>query len=360
MKKLTVIFFLIFIFSVPIITIISPDKKISQIENKILTQFKKPTLENIYNKDFMENFDKYSSDQFPFRESFLKFKNNYSYIVGQREFRNIYVTKNNMLVEKYIFNKDNIDSNLEKINETVDYLKSRNIDSTVSIIPNSIAFYEDELPIYAIFDSQLDSLKYIEDNISGTYYTPFNTLLQNKDKYIYFNGDHHLTQLGSYLIHLDMIQLDYNNLYEKYEIVSDDFYGSYYSKTLLSKINPDKIYSYKNYNNFRIEMDFSDEFDTLYDENKLNSKNQYQYFLHGDPGFAVIYGNENLDKEIMVFKDSYFHNFAPFLTSNYSKIHIVDPRYYDIDLPKYLEENENITECLFFNNLNLLNSEVIY
>lgn len=59
LKYLTIIFFLGCIFLVPIITLISPDKKISEMENKILTQFPEVSLDSIKSKRFMKNFDNY-------------------------------------------------------------------------------------------------------------------------------------------------------------------------------------------------------------------------------------------------------------------------------------------------------------
>ena len=70
----------------------------------------------------------------------------------------------------------------------------------------------------------------------------------------------------------------------------------------------------------------------------------------------MISGNKNNSNEIIVFKDSYAHSFIPFLTNNYGKIHVVDPRYYNIDLEDYLNKNPNINEALFINNIQSLNS----
>jgi predicted ribosome quality control (RQC) complex YloA/Tae2 family protein len=103
LKFITISFFLIFIFSVPIITLFTEDKKISEIENKILTQLPRISFENICNKKFMKNFDEYTSDQFPLRANFIKLKNTYNYIIGQREFRDIYVGKNNYQNDELTF-----------------------------------------------------------------------------------------------------------------------------------------------------------------------------------------------------------------------------------------------------------------
>ncbi|MGL5313101.1 MAG: DHHW family protein [Peptostreptococcaceae bacterium] len=362
LKHLTIWLFLGFIFIVPIITLTTPDKKINEIENKILTQLPKLSLNNIVNKRFMNEFDKYTADQFPLRSDFIKLKNSYSYSTGQREFRSIYIGKNNRLMEKFVYNKYIVDTNINTLVDLATTLKSKyNISTKLMIVPTSIAFYEEELPLWAISDNEKTAIDYISSAITDSnalnFYSPYNVLMDNKDKYIFFNTDHHWTQLGAKLAYEDM----YNTKILDNSIkVSDDFYGSYYSKAILPNINGDNIYAYTNFNNFKIDIDFSKTYDSLYDENKLVGKNKYQYFLHGDPAFAVIEGNPSIDDEILIFKDSYAHSFIPFLTSNYKKIHIVDPRYYNIDYEDYLSNNRDINEILFINNIQTFNSTQIF
>ena len=168
LKFITISFFVIFIFSVPIITLFTEDKKISEIENKILTQLPRISFENICNKKFMKNFDEYTSDQFPLRANFIKLKNTYNYIIGQREFRDIYVGKNNKLMEKYKFNKESVDKNISNILNTASYMyESFNIKSKLMVVPTSIAFYKNDLPNFYISDNQKDSLDYINNSISN-------------------------------------------------------------------------------------------------------------------------------------------------------------------------------------------------
>ena len=368
LKYVTIVFFLGFIFIVPIITLSTPDKKISEIENKVLTPLPKLNLNTIGNKSFMSNFDKYSADQFPYREQFIKFKNSYDYIIGTREFRTIYISKNNRLMEKFEFNKDITDKNISQATKLSKYLHDNyKTKSTLMVVPTSIAFYGNELPTWVVNDSQEDVFRYINNNIPSkdilTFYTPYNILSKYSNLPIYFNTDHHWTQLGARIAYEDMYNLNTSNDFlsdGSYKEVSNDFYGTYYSKALLPLINGDDLYAYDEFNNFKISVDLSKNFDTLYDKDKLNSKNKYQYFLHGDPGFAVIEGNTKTNEEILIFKDSYAHSFIPFLTSNYKKIHVVDPRYYNIDIDKYLKENKGINEVLFINNIQTFNSIDLY
>ncbi len=360
LKLLTVSIFLIFIFIFPIINILTPDKTVSTLENKILTQLPKLSIDKIKNGYFMENFDKYTEDQFPYRGQFISLKNSISYMLGNREFRNIYIAKNNRLLEKFILNKEIIDKNISQANKLTDKLsKDYKINSTIMVIPTSIAFYKEELPSYAITDNQVDTLKYIKENIQN-FYTPYNILNENKDKYIYFDTDHHWTQLGAMLAYNELYNKNItteNELYTNYKKVSDNFLGSYYSKATLPTIKGDSIYSYKNYNNHKIELDLKQNYNTLYDNKKLEGKNKYQYFLHGDPAYALIEGNKNKEEEILILKDSFAHNFIPLLTNDYKKIHVIDPRYYNTNIYDYIKNNPNIKQVLTICNIQTLNQE---
>ena len=63
-----------------------------------------------------------------------------------------------------------------------------------------------------------------------------------------------------------MFDYKYDNkilFFNNYNKVSNDFYGTYYSKALLPMIKGDSIYSYSNFNNFKIEIDFDKTYDTL-------------------------------------------------------------------------------------------------
>ncbi|MGL4796869.1 MAG: hypothetical protein ACRC1Y_02470, partial [Paraclostridium sp.] len=101
MKKFIVVFFILFIFLIPIFTLLTPDKKFSETENKILQRFPEVSFDSIVSTKFMKDFDKYASDQFPLRVDFIKLKNMYSYAIGNREFRNIYINDDNRLFEKF-------------------------------------------------------------------------------------------------------------------------------------------------------------------------------------------------------------------------------------------------------------------
>ena len=69
------------------------------------------------------------------------------------------------------------------------------------LIPNSIYINQDKLPQYAETYNQ----KEIINNFYNSLDSKINTinvvdiLLENKDKYLYFKTDHHMTSYGTYL-----------------------------------------------------------------------------------------------------------------------------------------------------------------
>ena len=92
-------------------------------------------------------------------------------------------------------------------------------------------------------------------------------------------------------------------------------------------------------------------------KNKLKEKDKYQVFFGGNYGVVSIENNEaNNDKNLLIIKDSYANSFVPFLTSHFSKIILVDPRYYYEDIDE-LMKNENVDEVLYLYNANTFFSD---
>ena len=347
-KKITVFLFIFIIFLVPTTMLLTKDKDINEIENKILQKFPRFNYENVKSGRFMSQFDNYTSDQFPFRNTFLYMKNELNYILGKREFRDVYISNTGRLLDKYFENRDTISTNIKAINKIAEELESKN---TLFLVPNSIALYGDELPNYFLKDNQEDTIKHISSISDINTYSPLNVFKKHKNKYIYFNTDHHWTQLGAKIAFEDFYKcsLDYN-----YTLVSDNFYGTYYSKAMLKRISPDRIYSYKDLSGFTNKFD-GEQYDSLYNESKLNSKNKYQYFLNGDPAEGIVNGSG--EGEILIIKDSFAHNFIPFLAQKYKTIHVIDPRYSNTNIVEYAK-SKKVDEVLFLFSLSTLNSNL--
>ena len=57
--------------------------------------------------------------------------------------------------------------------------------------------------------------------------------------------------------------------------------------------------------------------------------------------------NSKTENEIVLIKDSYANCFAPFLTVDYRRVHIIDPRYFKgMKISNYIKKNPNISDVL--------------
>lgn len=333
------------------IFLIQKDKIINDIENKVLQQKPQIYLNNVINGKTMKDYEKYIEDQFPFRNQFIYFKNMYSYLLGKREFRDIYISKSGRLFKIYNENLPTVEKNINFLNKISAKSKKP---SKLLVIPSSSYIYKDELPSYIDTDSEISTITKIKKLTENfLVYNPSEILSQHKKEYIFFNTDHHWTQLGAKYVFEDL----YNKkIKEKPKIITDAFIGSYYSKVMLPFIKPDKILSFESLKNTEGIFDGKKE-SVLYDKSKLDTKNKYQYFFNGDPAKVHIKGNG--DKNILILKDSFSHNFIPFLINEYKNIHVLDPRYINFDINDYLE-SINIDELLYIFSLDSLNSTNLY
>lgn len=352
MKKVLVYFFISFLTLGFVLTIFTKDKSISEMENKILAPKPEFSIRTIWDKSFMEGAEKYVSDQFPFRFQFVRLKNEFEYMLGKREFKGVYVCNNDRLIERYVLDEQILSDNIARMNKIA---SESGLESKMIIIPTSIEFYKGELPSYAMYDDVSYARDLISKKSNMDVYYPDDILNKYKREYIYFRTDHHWTQLAAKYVYEDIYS---KSVVENPVEVSSDFFGTYYSKAPLWNIKGDDIYAYKGVSKATMEFDYGEKTNSLYDDKMLEGKNKYRYFLNGDPALAKIDGKGI--GEVLILKDSYAHNFIPFLINEYKKIHIIDPRYNNGSVNMYLENNPGISKIMFFHNIGTISNTPIY
>ena len=188
----------------------------------------------------------------------------------------------------------------------------------------------------------------------------YNTLAQHNKEYIYFKSDHHWTGLGAYYAYTAFCeQTDQKPMTiseegtHKIEGFTGSFhtYGTGLSDTVyyydLPYSTSCKIYS---------SPDDQGQDADIYYEAESGGENTYGVFINGDQPIFTIDSECNTDKKIAVVKESFGNAFVPYLSANYSQVHVLDMRYCGItDLKKYCDDN-GIEEVLFINNLMSANS----
>ena len=358
MKKRNQYFFIMFIsfwVLLVILNFIIPNEEFSQNENRMLSKMPKLQLEELVNGEYVEKLNNYINDHFVFRNIWLKIKSTEEILFGKTENNNVYIGKDGYLFEKMKYT----DINKEKLNELINtinnFKKETNITTYFMLIPTSIYINQEKLPAYAQSFNQEELIKEVYNmTIDVKTINVIDTLKENKDKYIYFKTDHHMTSDGAYLAYLEFCKQAQIIPETKYirEEVTDNFLGTFDSKAQIVNQEKDKIVVYKNSNNTEeITASYDKQItNSIFNENYLKQKDKYSYFLNGNNANVVVKTKQKNGKKLLVIKDSYAHIMAQFFCQNYEEIHFIDLRYYTNSIEEYAKENQ-ITETIFLYNV---------
>uniref|UniRef100_UPI002729C151 DHHW family protein n=1 Tax=Dubosiella newyorkensis TaxID=1862672 RepID=UPI002729C151 len=232
------------------------------------------------------------------------------------------------------------------------------LNTSVMIVPTAAQIDQDKLPPFApgAFEQQtIDSFySQLPEDIHAL--DVGKTLEKNQNKYQYYKTDHHWTSLGAYhaakqFLKSQGMEIAYSD-YERMP-VSNSFRGTLESKTgsvflkdtidiYVAKNNPDYLVTYNNDGN---------PVPTIYDDEALHRKDQYEVFFGGNDSLVQINLNTDSTRHLLIFKDSYANSMIQFLLPYYRSITIVDPRYYYDDITRLIE-SDMITDVLFLYNYN--------
>ncbi|MEG0753380.1 MAG: hypothetical protein RR461_06075, partial [Angelakisella sp.] len=108
------------------------------------------------------------------------------------------------------------------------------------------------------------------------------------------------------------------------------FNGTLFSKSGARGITPDSIKAYDigSVTGFTAyDGQKNNSYPSMYFDEFLTKKDKYSYFLGENQPLVSISTAAGTGKKLLMFKDSYAHSFAPFLTADYDEITLVDMRY---------------------------------
>ena len=242
-------------------------------------------------------------------------------------------------------------------------------------VPNAAEFYAGSSWNTGHY-SQKAMFQTLQENLSAnvTYVDAYSEIAKHTDEYIYFRTDHHWTHLGAYYAYTALCKSAGVTAPSRTEFATgqwDNFVGSMYTyianypQAAILKENPDTVHYWKP-NADCTTYYYSDT--NLSDGVLMGTickireevENKYLTFMGGDHPVTIV----TTDTEgpcILVIKESYGNALISWLTNNYSKIILIDPREYfdnrsDIDL-KAFAESQGVDELLVINYPMMLNSE---
>lgn len=344
--------FLIFIFGMAVWFLFNPKSDYSSSEKRYLQQFPEVSVDKVLDGTFGTEFESYFADQFPARSFWVGLNAYYSLDTGNNGANGVYNCGNGYLINKPV----STDNKLEKnVNAIVKFKNTIDVPVTVMFAPSTGYIADDVLP--AVHDKYNDDMYF--EQISSTLSTngiSFIDLRKTfKDAYasgnqLYYKTDHHWTTLGAYTAYEKLCeQLNITPATkERFDIKTyGGFYGTTYSTSGFWFTQPDSIQIWDNPENTErnIKVKISegtntDEFGSMYFYDHLEEDDKYPVFIDGNHALTEITNSNAKGGTILLVKDSFSHSLAPFLAENYSKIILVDMRYYKMSVSQIVEQEK--------------------
>lgn len=335
-----------------------PKETYSTSERRELKKFPTLSISTILNGDFMDNFEEYASDAFPFRDGFRSLKAYFSYyLLGQKDNNDIYTHNGYISSMDYPYNKESVEYAASRFSYIYEnYLQNSKV--YLSVIPDKNTFLAQDAGVLSYSSETL-----VGDIKKAMPYAEYIDIFPTLSLEDYYKTDSHwrqekLTDTASVLSQ----GLDITLSNERETVTSNlPFYGVYYGQAALAL--PYDTISYLTSPAISHMTAFDGQNGKeipVYDTDRLNDRDPYEMFLSGPLSLVTV---ENplckTGRELIMFRDSFGSAVAPLLAEGYSKVTLIDIRYINIDFLKDLVNYDGADVLFLYSTSVLNNSETI-
>lgn len=391
LKNIPIFFMLGMLAAFAVSFIVLPKKDFSETENRMLASFPEISAKKILAGDFQKEFETYLSDRFPLRDTLLSVSVRADRLSGKQEINDVIYMKGNNTAdgnaEIRLLDSYQRPENTKKFVDSVNTFsgKLNRADTVVIVVPTAISLYEEKLPTLVKMQNrplQKDTLEYFEKEFSSSenaslHYAEgvFDTLMQGMEagEDLYYRTDHHWKVRGAYrgytllapYLEIPVIEKSASD----FAVVSEDFYGTTWSKVCDRAVSPDTIEIYDNPDwsgNLKVSYeDTKETMDSPYNKEYLSKKDQYSMFLNNqhslirieNPNADMTRTDEENHSSLVIIKDSYANSLVPFLIDQYETIWVFDPRYYKGSISSWINEHEEVEDVLILYNLGTMDDD---
>lgn len=344
-KYLTVILCGVFVlfFSFWCFFIETPDY--SESERRKLAQKPEITLENIWTGEFAKNFEEYTTDRFPIRDTWRSIK---AYtrlnVLFQQENNDVFVKDGHISKLEYPLNTNMLDYAISLFTRIQENYFPQN-DVYFAVIPDKNKYIADLKYDY----NELEN--YMYDNLPFCTPIQLRELLSAED---YYFTDSHWRQEKIVDVAQHIAECMNTSIADEYETLTLEipFNGVYVGQSAL-KCEPDTIKYLTNDTIKNLQVTGAN---AVYDMNKAKGKDTYELFLSGNQPLVKISNPQNTDgRRLVVFRDSFASSIMPLLAQGYSEITMIDLRYMNSLLLEQFVDFSN-SDVLFLYSSTVLNN----
>ena len=357
------VLFTVFIGGVLVISALLPKEEFSEMENRFLQKPPELSIETVKNGKFMENAEKYVSDHIAGRDLWVAAKAWGERLSGKQENNGVYFAAQDTMINR-VEEPDGetweqLDQNLEYLDQLV---SNAGVPVYFGLIPSAAQVWHDRLPDGAPTAGEAAIIETLYSRTAARTVDLLSVLSAHSGEELYYRTDHHWTSLGAYYGYTALMEamgMEAEPLNEDAKVtVTDSFYGTIFSSSGVRWVAPDHIDRYISGDGLKVTayFDGTPTDSTLYVDSYLDKKDKYSSFLGGNQPLCVIETEHTDAPKVLVIRDSYSDSLAPFLTQNFSEIHLFDPRMNLNSVKDYVETNEIDQVVVLYSISNFISS----
>lgn len=309
---------------------LTPSKEVSASERRPLAQMPEFSLEALKDGSFKADFEEYTVDQFPLRDSFRQLKGTlHTFLLNQKTDANgMFYMDGHLSQHNTAFNEAQFQQRMDVLNQVYEtYLKDKNTSIYVSVIPdkNYYLAQDNNFPV-------MDYEKIFSEVQSQMAWGEYIDMTGSLNLDCFYTTDTHWKQESI----IPVAQLLCQTMgvsgpkAEDYTVETIDmpFYGVWYGKAGLP-VAADELNILRSdlLDSLTIKVDMMKE-TSVYDKTQLTSSDPYNIFLSGaKKGYVTIENpNATTDKKLVIFRDSFGSSIAPLFVQDYQSVTLIDLR----------------------------------
>lgn len=309
-----------------------PVDEFSDSERRELAKFPEVTIDSVLSGKFMSDFETYTLDQFPMRDTFRTIKAMSAfYLFGKSDNNGIYIKDGYAAKVEYPLNDKSVNSAADKFTALYEKnFKDKNVNVYLTVVPDKGYFLAEKHGYPALDYQKLVSI--MKEKMPYAQYIDIMNDLSVED---YYKTDTHWRQENITDVAEKIAGAMNTGAFDSFEEIKTDvpFYGVYYGQAALPLPFDDISYL----TNDILKDCAVSAFDShtnkvekveMYSEKHLNGKDPYEMFLYGATPYVCIENpHGEKDKELVIFRDSFGSSISPLLVKDYSKVTLLDTRY---------------------------------
>ena len=340
-RTMTAGIFCLFVFGMSAVNLLAEKKDFSANENRVLVPFPSMSAQNILFGDFDTDFEKWFSDHFVGRDSWIRRKASLRIDTGAIENNGVWLARDNRLIQQFLtYDQEIVDNNISYLQEFAD---DTGMKLNILLVPSAAWGEQQYLPAGAVNINEKELISEIAAALPKQNCIDISDALRQIDDG-YFRTDHHWNEKGALIGYQAICQ----NVLQKdpqqftFEEVSDDFRGTMYSRSGAFWTPAESIFRIRPAKEMPVQVVFEDgtTMNTLFAESHLEEKDQYPYYLDGNHGYISIHTGAAGGRRAVVIKASYAHILLPYLAQEYAQIDVFDLRYYTDSVSDHISEEE--------------------